>query len=186
MKIFSKVIALTLSTALVSTSLLPVSVANAHDKKRWHKHYGHNYVSHRHKRPRKIVRHRTNKGDKIAAGILGFAIGAIIASEASKRHQREVIHHPRPVQPVPIFKKRNYNVDYDRNYDNRYVERRPIDELSHDDPKIITYEDEVASYSYEPWSEGWANYCRNKYRSFNIKTGTFRGYDGRDHFCVVK
>jgi len=37
----------------------------------------------------------------------------------------------------------------------------------------------------EPWSDGWYRYCANRYRSFNASTGTFRGYDGRDHFCAV-
>lgn len=39
--------------------------------------------------------------------------------------------------------------------------------------------------SYEPWSQSWYRFCSNKYRSFNASTGTFRGYDGRDHFCVA-
>ena len=36
---------------------------------------------------------------------------------------------------------------------------------------------------YEPWSRGWYQYCSDRYRSFNPNTGTYRGYDGRDHFC---
>ena len=39
--------------------------------------------------------------------------------------------------------------------------------------------------SYEPWNQSWFRYCSNKYRSFNAATGTYRGYDGRDHFCVA-
>ncbi|WP_290775480.1 BA14K family protein [Hoeflea sp.] len=39
---------------------------------------------------------------------------------------------------------------------------------------------------YEPWSRSWFQYCSNKFRSFNASTGTYRGYDGRDHFCVAK
>lgn len=38
----------------------------------------------------------------------------------------------------------------------------------------------------EPWSPGWYEWCDNRYRSFNARTGTFRGYDGRDHFCVPR
>jgi BA14K-like protein len=37
--------------------------------------------------------------------------------------------------------------------------------------------------SLEPWTRDWYRYCDNKYRSFNAKTGTYRGFDGRDHFC---
>lgn len=38
---------------------------------------------------------------------------------------------------------------------------------------------------YEPWSAGWYNYCSERYRSFNPNTGTYRGYDGQDHFCTA-
>ncbi|MFT4372993.1 BA14K family protein, partial [Bartonella bacilliformis] len=31
----------------------------------------------------------------------------------------------------------------------------------------------------------WLQYCSQKYRSFNPKTGTFRGHDGLDHFCYA-
>jgi len=39
---------------------------------------------------------------------------------------------------------------------------------------------------YEPWSPSWYRYCSKKFRSFNASTGTYRGYDGRDHFCVAR
>lgn len=61
---------------------------------------------------------------------------------------------------------------------------------SHTSPRVI-YQQPSAPYavsggSYEPWSQSWMRYCSNKYRSFNASTGTYRGYDGRDHFCVVR
>ncbi len=43
----------------------------------------------------------------------------------------------------------------------------------------------VSGGNYEPWTKSWYRYCSNKYRSFNASTGTYRGYDGRDHFCEV-
>lgn len=179
MKTISKAIAITLSTALISTSLLPVTSAHAHDKRKWHKHSHHKPIRHHRYK-------RSSKGDKIAAGIIGFAIGAIIASEASKRHRQPVYqpsyNKPRPIYRERIYDDRNY---VEPNYDTR-VERRPIDNYDTDQPRVITYNDEVATTSYEPWSQGWANYCKNKYRSFNASTGTFRGYDGKNHFCVVK
>jgi len=176
MKTISKAIALTLSTALISTSIIPVTAAHAHDKRKWHKH-GHHKVVRNHRS------HRSSKGDKIAAGIIGFAIGAIIASEASKKRRpsyQPTYSQPRPIYREPVYTERRY---VEPTYNSR-VERRPIDD--YDQPRVITYNDEVVNYSTEPWSKGWANYCRSKYRSFNINTGTFRGYDGRDHFCVVK
>lgn len=48
-------------------------------------------------------------------------------------------------------------------------------------PNVITYES-----SLEPWSPGWYRWCDARYRSFNPQTGTFRGYDGLDHFCVPR
>ena len=42
------------------------------------------------------------------------------------------------------------------------------------------------SSSLEPWTPQWYSWCTQKYRSFNAETGTFRGYDGRNHFCVPK
>jgi len=52
-------------------------------------------------------------------------------------------------------------------------------------PPRVIYRDppRPVHYSYEPWSPGWYDYCARRYRSFNPDTGTFRGYDGRDHFC---
>lgn len=58
---------------------------------------------------------------------------------------------------------------------------------SHNQPRVI-YRDQpriVRGGSYEPWTASWVRYCTQKYRSFNRSTGTYRGYDGRDHFCVA-
>ena len=54
--------------------------------------------------------------------------------------------------------------------ENEHIIRLVIDETS----------------SLEPWTPGWEEWCTNRYRSFNINTGTYRGYDGLDHFCVPK
>ena len=35
-------------------------------------------------------------------------------------------------------------------------------------------------------TQGWYDYCARTYRSFNPQTGTYRGYDGRDHPCVAR
>jgi hypothetical protein len=48
-------------------------------------------------------------------------------------------------------------------------------------PNVITYESRL-----QPWSPEWYRWCDARYRSFNPQTGTFRGYDGLDHFCVPK
>ncbi|WP_208439440.1 BA14K family protein [Bartonella grahamii] len=42
---------------------------------------------------------------------------------------------------------------------------------------------------YEPLQQSsesdWLQYCKKKYRSFNPKTGTFRGSDGLNHVCYA-
>ncbi|QBK31556.1 BA14K family protein [Roseitalea porphyridii] len=50
-----------------------------------------------------------------------------------------------------------------------------------DSPGVITYESAL-----EPWSPGWYRWCEANYRSFDRDRGTYRGYDGQDHFCVPK
>lgn len=44
--------------------------------------------------------------------------------------------------------------------------------------------DEYAG-GFEPWSAEWYDYCSDRYRSFNPRSGTFVGYDGRERFCVA-
>ena len=39
--------------------------------------------------------------------------------------------------------------------------------------------------AFEPWSSEWYDYCSDRYRSFDPQSGTFMGYDGREHFCVA-
>lgn len=43
-----------------------------------------------------------------------------------------------------------------------------------------------AAGSIEPWTDEWYRFCAQKYRSFDASTGTYRGYDGYNHFCVVR
>ena len=40
-----------------------------------------------------------------------------------------------------------------------------------------------AAYGPPPWTPEWYNYCAQRYRSFNARTGYFRGYDGLPYFC---
>ena len=40
-----------------------------------------------------------------------------------------------------------------------------------------------AAYGPPPWTPEWYTYCAQRYRSFNARTGYFRGYDGLPYFC---
>jgi hypothetical protein len=37
-----------------------------------------------------------------------------------------------------------------------------------------------------PWSNGWYQWCGARYRSFDPRSGTYVGLDGRSRFCEVK
>ncbi len=101
--------------------------------------------------------HRGGDGDLLAAGILGLAIGAIAAGVATANepdYYDPVYRAPRP-RPRP-----------DRNY-------------YYDQAEVVYLEGPVL----DPWSSEWYRYCEDTYRTFNPRTGTFMGYDGKRHFC---
>ncbi|NTG90860.1 BA14K family protein [Agrobacterium rhizogenes] len=98
-----------------------------------------------------------DRGDAVALGAIGLATGMIVGGAvASQPYYRERVY----VAPAPEY------------YAPHPVYRRPRP---------------VAMQTYnapEPWSGRWYNYCENRYRSFNSRTGTFVGYDGRKYFCT--
>lgn len=63
-------------------------------------------------------------------------------------------------------------------YDNYYRKPRPRPVREY--PETVYY-----GGSFEPWSRDWYEYCSDRYRSFDPQSGTFMGYDGREHFCVA-
>ncbi|MFK0684063.1 BA14K family protein [Ochrobactrum sp. BD67] len=107
-------------------------------------------------RPYYRERHRDHS-DAVAAGVIGLAAGALLGSALSQPSQ------PTYVQPAPVYAPPPPPP--------AYYPAAPA--------RQVTY----YRASYEPWSRGWYQYCSDRYRSFNPNTGTYRGYDGRDHFC---
>ena len=171
----TKATAIALSVALISTSVLPVAQAEAGQRNWRNKHHKQRVVV-RHHNQHVIVRHRGNRrnsGEALAVGIIGFALGAIIASEASRPRQPRVIYRPAYVQPQPVYVQPGY------------TNRRSMNDVYDNGPRVIRYEDSYGA-EFEPWTPGWAKWCDENYRSFDVKNGTYRGYDGLDHFCVVK
>jgi hypothetical protein len=106
--------------------------------------------------------HDNDSGDAIAAGVIGLATGAIIGGlVAQPRYYGEpayVDDYPRPAPRRYYYSERYYEPE------RVYVRR---------------------SYGLEPWSRDWYRYCSSRYRSFDPSTGTFVGYDGREHFCAA-
>ena len=101
-----------------------------------------------------------SNGDAIAAGILGLAAGAIIGG---------ILAQPTYRSPVYADPYRYQNLGPVGSYYANGYYQEPV----------------YARRSLQPLSRGWYNYCRSRYRTFNPRTGTFFGYDGRVHFCTA-
>ncbi|MEC9343597.1 MAG: BA14K family protein [Pseudomonadota bacterium] len=148
-------------------------------------------------------------GDAFVAGMLGGFIGAnvlqpvypvpvypgpyyagpaypVYAGPPVIVHQPPVVIYEEPVYAEPVYAphhRRRSLAAYDR-YPPRHGAPAPSG-----DPRVVTYDDTVGGARVagaEPWSPGWFDYCRSKFRSFDDRTGTFLGYDGNRHFCTVK
>ncbi len=102
-----------------------------------------------------------SSGDVVAAGVLGLAAGAIIAGIASQPAYREPVY----ADPYRYPRRNNY-----------YANDGYADDGYYGEPVYVRR-------SLEPWSRQWYRYCSNRYRSFDPGSGTFVGYDGREHFC---
>lgn len=101
-------------------------------------------------------------GDAIAAGVLGLAAGALIVG---------ALANDRPPS-------------YDNGYDDEYyreVRPRPAPVRRYYAEPRVVYNEGFA----EPWTRDWYDYCSDRYRTFNARTGTFTGNDGEQHFCTA-
>lgn len=101
---------------------------------------------------------RSSDGDALALGLIGAATGLIVGSAISGSQPGVTVVQPRRDWRTPAWRGRHESRPY-----NSY---RPLE--------------------VEPWSPEWYAACRETYRSFNPIRGTYRGFDGRDHFCTVQ
>lgn len=116
-------------------------------------------------------RHHHNNGDAVALGALGLATGVIVGSAIASQ-PRGVYVEPDPVyvEPAPVYVRPA----------PAYV--RPAPAYVDDYPPAPQ---RVYGAGVEPWTPEWYDYCSARYRSFNSRTGTYVGYDGRSHFCTT-
>ncbi len=199
-----KTIATSLSVAFLMSTALPISTAQAHERHNASKHFGHgthiNKKRHRkfhnrfgrgvhgqrayreiHVARKAKKRRKSDNRDLIAAGIIGLAVGAIIAGQSSGRKPQPSYQYQEPYQepysgnsgygdPIPL-------TEYEDTYsDSTYGN-------TNNQPHVVTYND---TGSLAPWTPGWRKWCEQNYRSFKPSRGTYRGYDGLDHFCVPR
>ncbi|MCO6185485.1 BA14K family protein [Rhizobium sp. L1K21] len=151
----TKIIVLT--TAVAATTISTIPAANAGE--RWHHHH-----------------HESESrggglsgGDIATIGVLGLAAGVLASSVVTSNSApsgRVYIDPPvepgyYPAPPAPRY-ERSYQPHYAQPPRPRYV-----------------------NSTLEPWTREWFDYCSDRYRSFNPRTGTYNGYDGRTHFCTA-
>lgn len=147
----------TIKSFVIAASIAAVSIASVSTAQAHKIHVKHHHQQH--------VQKQNNGNNAVVWGIIGLAAGAIIAGSANSRSTQR-----RVVAPQQHYPSANHYPQAPR---HTYRQKRK-------------YQHSQRAQGYEPWTKGWYNYCDNKYRSFNPRTGTFRGYDGRDHFCVVR
>ena len=100
--------------------------------------------------------HHRGGGDEIAAGLFGFAAGALLTGALSQPRYGAPSYYYYEPQPV-------------------YVAPPP--------PPIVYHQGPVYGAGMQPWSPEWYSYCDARYVSFDQRTGYFYGYDGEYHFC---
>ena len=180
--------------SVLATTAMPATSANAferhHSAQKHTKHLSkkqHRKLHKQRNQARRIHKNKDNTGNLIAAGIIGLAIGAIVAGESNRRRSvaPPVTYQPYPNEPYYQSQEGYWEYEPQAQY---LPDRVPLNHYqqpttSGQQPHVITFNE---SNSLEPWTAGWREWCSNRYRSFNANTGTFRGYDGLDHFCVPK
>ena len=148
-----------LTTAIVSTIIATTGLGSLPTAQAgdW-RGYGHRYYGH----------HNDDDDDLVVAGILGLAVGALAASAAVGGP-----YYGGGYPAYPAYRAApRYNGYYNGHYRNGYYgyAARPA-------PRYA---------SLRPWTPAWYSYCESRYRSFRPDTGTFTGYDGRQHFCRAR
>ncbi len=106
--------------------------------------------------------HHHGHGGAVAAGVLGLAAGALIGGALANS------------QPSYGYYGPGYG------YYDGYARPAPVRPYYYAQPQVA-----YAGPYARPWTRAWYEYCADRYRSFNARSGTFTGNDGAQHFCVA-
>ncbi|AYM64165.1 BA14K family protein [Agrobacterium fabrum] len=160
-----------LTIAVAAATLVPFSSASAGD---WDRH--------------------DRRDAAILGGVLGLAAGVAVGSAMSRPgpvdDERVYIDPPRRYEPSYVYEEPDY----------RYYQPQPQPVYRPDPvyrPAPVyraqpVYDNNPGYYqprrtyrTIEPWTNAWYDYCSQRYRSFNSRSGTYVGNDGQRHFCVA-
>ncbi len=134
---------------------------------------------------------RDRRDAAIIGGVLGLAAGVAVGSALSR--------------PEPDYEERVYIDPQPRRYqayERSYVYEEPDYRYYRSAPQPVyrpapvyraqpvydsrpVYNQRRTYRAIEPWTNAWYDYCSQRYRSFNSRTGTFTDYDGQRRFCVA-
>jgi hypothetical protein len=103
--------------------------------------------------------YHNHNNDALVGGAVGLATGLIVGSA---------------IASAPRYDEPRY-IDPPYAYDDAPVYRAP--------PRY--YRPVQVRAAVEPWTPQWERFCSYRYRSFDPRSGTFIGNDGRSHFCVA-
>jgi hypothetical protein len=119
----------------------------------------------------RYYRHDNHHGnhDAWVGGAVGLATGLIVGSAIANSNN------------APAYEERRYiDPPYDPAYEQAPVYRAP--QRVYGEPR---YYAQPVRTALEPWSPQWQRWCAYRYRSFDARSGTYIGNDGRSHFCTA-
>jgi BA14K-like protein len=114
-----------------------------------------------------------NNNNAWVGGAVGLATGLIVGSAIANANNGPVYEERRYIDP-PV---------YEPEYAPPPVYRAPRPVYSQPVYSEPAYGRAVGAM--EPWSPQWQRYCSYRYRTFDPRSGTYVGNDGREHFCVA-
>ncbi len=163
-----------LAAALAVSAAAPASAEHRHH----HRHHG------------------GHGGDPYAAGVAGVVLGAVLGAPRPYYAPPPPYYYaPAPiyVEPAPIYVEPAPVYAVPDRVPYSQIQRGdvrpypvPPSARRNSGPRVVTYDESVGGGSLEPWTPGWVDYCSDKYRTFDARTGTYKGYDGLKHFCVAQ
>ena len=166
MSFSKKSTAVAIASALTLTGLGTTTTAHAHDAGWSHTHRNHQMKRqlNRHLHRNIIVEqhthhHHSTDAQKVGGVLLGILGTAIVVDALTKANNA-----PQPAYPTQVYK--SHPTPYPP---------------APSEPYVVYH-----TQCLEPWRDGWRAWCHENYKTFNEHTGTYRGYDGLDHFCVPK
>jgi hypothetical protein len=110
--------------------------------------------------------HHHGHDDAWVGGAVGLATGLIVGSAIANSG--------------PVYEERRY---IDPPYEPAPVYRAP--RRVYVEPGYAPYYARPVRAGIEPWSPQWERYCSYRYRTFDPRSGTYIGNDGRSHFCTA-